>query len=171
VLVIGCDGLKKRFSAQCTKADKIKSYADGLKEQLQLLERSLDGSVQRHEELKERQRKHFMRLLQVMRKLEVLRAKGISLTPVETRYREKVEELTSAIMVPYEKIQSLESSQAILERQSEAFALSSSVGEADMEELCAVLAKQRDGLKHLTDIVRKDARDISIMERIISGGR
>lgn len=59
------------------------------------------------------------------------------------------------------------SCQAILERQSETFALPSVVSEADLDSLCTVLAKQRDGLKHLTDIVKKDARDITIMEKII----
>ena len=48
-----------------------------------------------------------------MRKLEVLRAKGIPLTAAEARYREKVEELSVAVMAPYEKIQSLESSQVL----------------------------------------------------------
>ena len=92
----------------------------------------------------------------------------LSLLYLSSRYREKVEELTSAIMVPYEKIQSLESSQAILERQKESFAGPATVSESDFESLCAVLAKQRDGLKHLTDIVKKDARDVAIMEQIIS---
>lgn len=48
MLVVGCDGLKKRFSSQCTKAEKIKSYTDGLKEQLELLERSADGAALRY---------------------------------------------------------------------------------------------------------------------------
>ena len=86
MLVIGWNGLKKRFDSQCSDSEKLNGFADGLKEQLQLLERKLDGSAKRYEELKSKQRKYHLRLLHVMRKLEVLRAKGLPLSSIELKY-------------------------------------------------------------------------------------
>jgi hypothetical protein len=85
VLVVGCDGLKKRFEDHYSETEKLKGYVNGLSEQLNVLDRALESSTIRFCELKARQRRHHLKLLQVMRKLEVLRTKGLPLGPLELR--------------------------------------------------------------------------------------
>ncbi len=85
VLIIGCDGLKKQFDELTSNTERLKGYASDQKEQLLTLERALDRSTSRLEELVLRQAKYQLRLLQVMRKLEVLRTKGLPLSAIEVR--------------------------------------------------------------------------------------
>lgn len=58
--------MKRRFSNQCNKAEKLKGYVDGLKEQLELLERSVDGSALRYKILFEKM-KHSNEQIQARR--------------------------------------------------------------------------------------------------------
>ena len=85
ILVVGCDGLKKRFEDHYSDTEKLKGYVSGLKDQLNVLDRALESSTVRFSELKSRQRRHHLKLLQVMRKLEVLRTKGLPLGSLELR--------------------------------------------------------------------------------------
>lgn len=168
ILVVGCDGLKKRFEDHYSDTEKLKGYVSGLKDQLHVLDRALESSTVRFSELKSRQRRHHLKLLQVMRKLEVLRTKGLPLGSLELRYQEKVEELYSNAKGPYSKLQLLETSQSVVERQNDLFLSAPAFREEDLESICTVLQKQREGLQHLTDIVRKDSRDINMMKTVLS---
>lgn len=110
MLVVGCDGLKKRCDNTLAESAKLSKYSDGMLEQLQIVDRALDGTVLRFEELKARQLKYQARLLQVMRRLETLRARGMPLSTTELRYREYLDGLSATMKAQYEKSQSLEAS-------------------------------------------------------------
>lgn len=110
VLVVGCDGLKKRCDNTLAESGKLSKYADGMLDQLQVVERAVDGTVLRFEELKARQLKYQARLLQVMRRLETLRARGLPLSAMELRYREYLDGLSASMKDQYDKSQSLETS-------------------------------------------------------------
>ena len=71
-----------------------------------------------------------------------------------------------------------------MERQNDMFLSAPAFREEDLESICTVLQKQREGLQHLTDIVRfdhvglmfisfdicyrKDSRDINMMKTVLS---
>ena len=56
-----------------------------------------------------------------------------------------------ALQFPYSKLQELSVIGSQRERPHDVF--SDSMSEKDVEAMCSVLKKQRDGLQHLTDIL------------------
>ena len=67
------------------------------------------------------------------------------------RYREKLDRMMAALQFPYSKLQELSVVGSQRERPHDVF--NDSMSEEDVEAMCNVLKKQRDGLQHLTDIL------------------
>jgi hypothetical protein len=69
----------------------------------------------------------------------------------------------SSLRLPHAKLQELIVMQSQQEKPTDIY--SDTIAPKDIEAMCMILKKQRDGLQHLTDIMTKDARDISIVNQ------
>ena len=67
------------------------------------------------------------------------------------RYRERLQRLLVALRGPHAKLQELSAIGSQQDRPSEVY--TDTISSDDVEAICSVLKKQRDGLQHLTDIL------------------
>lgn len=111
----------------------------------------------------------YRTLLTIMRKIEVLRNRGQRLQPSELRYKERLETLFLRLKEPQLQLQSLSNSTALHENQRDSFGEIESGDDIDF--LCSALQQQREGLEYVTDMLRKDIRDVNIMKAVMEAER
>ena len=67
------------------------------------------------------------------------------------RYRERLGKLSAGMRLPHTDLQELTAMGGQQERPADVY--SDFISEEDVDAICKVLKKQRDGLQHLTDIL------------------
>ena len=110
--------------------------------------------------------KLYSQLLTIMRKIEVLRNRGQRLQSTELRYKERMEALVVRMQEPVRQLLALNSS-VVLQEQQQRDCYGDLENSDDIDFLCDALQQQREGLEYITEMLRKDIRDINIMKSIM----
>lgn len=105
-------------------------------------------------------------MLTIMRKIEVLRNRRQGLQPTELRYKERMEALLVRMQEPVRQLLALNSSVALQEQQQRDYYRDLENSD-DIDFLCGALQQQREGLEYISEMLRKDIRDINIMKSIM----
>lgn len=157
----GVIALHDRFKDQCKSTEQAFANDKELSGLIELYDKRASALSLRTEGLKGKQRDIFLQILEIFKKIEVLRSRGRPLQPSETRYRDNLERLCLALQSPSQKLQEIMTLKSQQERQSDSYA--DKVSQEDLDRLYDLLDKQREGLEHLTDIITKDSRDLEII--------
>jgi len=160
VRIIGVDALKARFDHQQTETLKLKEHARNLKEVIEAVELSNTQLETRFSGLQMKQVHIYQKLMSLLRKVEVLRCRGLPMEATEVKYRARLNDILAAMKSPYLEIQELANNVAQQEFPQDVY--SDAPSEADLEALYDALRRQREGLEYITDILTKDIRDVSI---------
>ncbi|CAE7723743.1 Nup54, partial [Symbiodinium microadriaticum] len=152
-LEVGATALKRRFDDQKNQIASFANYTEEVLSTLAVIDKSSRHVSAKMEELQGKQARLYHKSLVVMRKLELCRLIGTSITPDEQRYRERLDRLVRALQHPNEVIQRLMIVQSQLDRTGgDVYGKDPSPREEEM--LVKALEKQRQGLQHLTDILK-----------------
>jgi len=108
----------------------------------------------------------YRTMLTIMRKIEVLRNRRQGLQPTELRYKERMEALLVRMQEPVRQLLALNSSVALQEQQQKDYYRDLENSD-DIDFLCGALQQQREGLEYISEMLRKDIRDINIMKSIM----
>jgi chromosome segregation ATPase len=162
VLISGVQALKARYDQQQATAAQVRAHLDEVKSHLETLEVGSRRISRTYTDLHSRQTVLRRKFMSVMRKIEVLRCHGVKLDSKEMQYRETLEDLLARIRRPHAKLHEL----ALLHTQQEnRREVHTSLTDNEVQALTRDLAHQREGLQLLSDLVRKDARDITIFKK------
>ncbi len=82
---MGCDELKKRFESHKSEISTLRTQVEGSLDALKSIQDTNKNAQVKFKELKDRQERLHMHVLQVMRKLEKLRTQGEPLNADERR--------------------------------------------------------------------------------------
>mmetsp|Transcript_27607 Transcript_27607/g.39189 ORF Transcript_27607/g.39189 Transcript_27607/m.39189 type:complete len:546 (+) Transcript_27607:13-1650(+) len=168
VLELGMAPLKKRFENQVTEAAKSEQHIKALNDVLSTVEMANTQVAVRFEALRMRQVDIYRTLLTLMRKMEVLRCHGQRLQPQEVRYRDRLISLLHRTREAQQQLQKLSSSVTMLQQEKRQREVYSEVQDPDdMEFLCHALQKQREGLEYVTEMLKKDMRDVKIIHSLM----
>lgn len=110
VKVVGIDALQKRFQQQEKNAQAHREHIQTLRDVLEAVDESNTQLNLRFTALTMKQTQIFERLLVVLRKIEVLRLRGLPLQDAEVKYRARLYEMLRALKSPYGRIQTLSDS-------------------------------------------------------------
>jgi len=161
VRIVGIDALKARFDQQQTEAQQLKEHTRNLKEVIEAVELSNTQMSSRFSSLQMKQVHIYQHLLTILRKVEVLRCRGVPLEQNEIRYRARLNQILAAMKTPYLEIQELSDNLVQQEHASDVYA--DVPREQDLESLYDALKRQREGLEYITEILAKDVRDVHVV--------
>lgn len=165
--VIGFNQLQKRMVAQQEHMKILKQSAHKLMQHAQKLDQMGVASTERMEQVRTRQRELSQRLLDIMKKAEVLSSMNFPLQAEERVAGERLESLATVLRRQQTALGELLTSEAQEERPLPSL---QDLGQHDLRVLHSALTAQREGLTHLTDIVKRDVRDLEIMRAMSVGG-
>ncbi|KAI9596300.1 nucleoporin complex subunit 54-domain-containing protein [Syncephalis fuscata] len=120
-------------------------------------------------EFRRRQLVLMQRVLDIMRKIHLLRSHGRSLRPEEEALRARLERLQQRLVRPGQYRARLQELTVLLERTVEHRKLEGSLawGIPDGDRLARTqraLEEQQRGIAHLIDVLESDSRDVEVME-------
>lgn len=177
VALVGAAALHCRIVSQQEKVNALATHADKLRENLQFLERTsqssraaiLNSNVE-HEALRRR-------LLDIMRKVEIIRCMGQPIQRAEVEAKQRIGEIMKQVNVIGKSLANLEE---IGKQQAQAWRVRGATIEArsdfgslplreeDKIGLFHVLNDQMLGMERLGRIVNRDVRDMSILKDELS---
>ncbi|KAG0337610.1 hypothetical protein BG004_007570 [Podila humilis] len=170
-LAVGFEDLKKRMESQndMTEMQRIK---------LNEIENKMNDIMQFHllqtaSKVREFKRRHIQlaqRVLTLMKRVQILRNRGVPISQEEENLRGRLEELLEQLKNPahfrgkitelWAQIQILKDSKRL--HPSGTYDVSD---EAQLEVIGKVLADQQAGLQHITSVLQKDMVDIETLQR------
>jgi nuclear pore complex protein Nup54 len=166
---IGFDGLTRRVKVQ---EQEIEGQKERLRETEKFItdvieKRSLETAI-KLEEYKRQSNQLEQRLLQLASRVELLRARGVPTQPDEDMWRQRLLSLQAELQKPNQFKGRLNELASRVRMHQETYASAMSVdkevlSEQDSNQVAQFLAEQRRGLSHLTDVIKNDARNLSIM--------
>lgn len=157
-------GLLARQKAQDSHAAKLEEFVQRLQNGIHSLQTEKYKISQQVEQLRDNQMKLSQHLLRIMKKIAVIQGDRWPMTRDETKFRNDVEACSRVLNCPTEFKAKL-SELVHLQRMQEQRPVET-VGDIryrDTQLLYDVLDRQRQGLAHLTDTLRKDRRNLGII--------
>lgn len=175
VPLVGAPALHSRIVAQQEKADSLANHAKKLRETLQFLERAARSSRDAVRHSAAEQEALRRRLLEVMRKVEIVRCMGQPTQHAEEESRWRLGEVAARASAARASLADLEERGRLQARTWRMWGatresrLRSGAGarpltERDRAELFHVLNEQRLGMERLGHIVKKEVRDVGILK-------
>eukprot|EP01116_Phalansterium_solitarium_P012053 TRINITY_DN28007_c0_g1_i1.p1 TRINITY_DN28007_c0_g1~~TRINITY_DN28007_c0_g1_i1.p1 ORF type:complete len:450 (+),score=154.65 TRINITY_DN28007_c0_g1_i1:76-1425(+) len=173
VQAVGFSDLKARVDEQ----DKTTTQ---IKDAIQEIQTFVENVQRRHEiemlvKIEQCKQQHLQlahRLIKVMKKLEVLRCKGCPVTLEEEQLREQLAALQREMQQPTRYRNRLNELAALVRIQADkAPEEYDRLDEESLESIHKYLSDQQQGLKHLTDVLRTDARHLGILQQGLAESR
>lgn len=172
VQAVGFEDLRQRrqeqlkmFQLQEQALQNYRGQLTDLQQKIELDSRvKIDQYKQRHMELSHR----VLRLTK--KKIEVLRLKGYWISPEEDALRAKLEALQAELNKPNQfkgrltEISSLVRMQEDIPQPN----YSASIDEDSLEHITKFLNQQQEGLIHVTNVIKKDSRDLTTIKAMMS---
>ncbi|KAL7538562.1 hypothetical protein ACHAXR_008635 [Thalassiosira sp. AJA248-18] len=175
VPLVGAPALHSRIVSQQEKANALAAHAKKLRETLQFLEKAARSSKDAIKHSNSEQEVLRRRLLEIMRKVEIVRCMGQPTQRAEVDAQHRLGEIMNQVNVVGKSLADLEErgrEQARAWRMRGATMKSQhsdDIGSAPLQEedkaaLFDVLNNQRLGMERLGNIVRRDVRDVGILK-------
>ncbi|GMH78507.1 hypothetical protein TrST_g6498 [Triparma strigata] len=162
----GVSSLQKRVVNQQLEVKRLSSFVTKLKEASAALQSRTSRSSSTVVNFKMQQEILAQRLLQAMRKVEVLRCMGLSIQPDEMTFRNEIMSLHKNLDRPQSLLQEITAS-ASTYKQMRASSLSPSLlASEDLKALYKILVEQQTGINHLTEVVKKDRKDMELIRGV-----
>mmetsp|Transcript_17866 Transcript_17866/g.23545 ORF Transcript_17866/g.23545 Transcript_17866/m.23545 type:complete len:435 (+) Transcript_17866:307-1611(+) len=159
--VVGFAALKERVEHQHGYTSELNAFIKRIENTLHTLEQASSQTETLVQKGFHRHRQLCNRFLQVLRKLEVLRSMGLPLQLQERELHIRLEAVANHLAAPTQRLTDLHAHSTQVERPIDH---SEKLKDKDLAKLHAALQHQRKGLEHLTDILKKDMRDMQIMK-------
>jgi Nucleoporin complex subunit 54 len=169
VPMVGADSLSARVSWQHERAKQLAKDAESIQASHETVKDLFAQGQKRLEEIRRAHSNHRKRLLNVMRKVEVVRCMNQSLQPDEVRVMEELRKLEHETQRARSYVAELEiRSRSARPQQHAAAAATLAASIPDRERLAKVLHEHREELKKVSQTLSKDVRDLDLMtERVI----
>mmetsp|Transcript_15853 Transcript_15853/g.25612 ORF Transcript_15853/g.25612 Transcript_15853/m.25612 type:complete len:301 (+) Transcript_15853:399-1301(+) len=178
VPLVGAPAIHTRIVSQQEKSNALASHAKKLGESLKFLEKAARSSKDAVKQSNAQQEALRRRLLEVMRKVEIVRCMGQPTTSAEGESRQRLGEIARQAGFVGTSLADLEErgrqqartwrmrGATMDSQQQQQSSRSSEVGlrEQDKVELFQVLNEQRLGMERLGHIVKKEVRDVGILK-------
>lgn len=158
----GAEALGKKYEQQREEGEKLAKQIEQVQGILKVAREGHSQLEARVELLSVRQRTLMQHLLRTMRKMQVIRCQGSPLQVNEMKYKERMRSLLAKLEQPFRLLQELSVTIALQSWQEDKF--EENVAEEDVEVLVQALKRQSEGLETLTEMMRKDLRDIDLMK-------
>ncbi|KAJ3080147.1 hypothetical protein HK102_003266 [Quaeritorhiza haematococci] len=175
VLAVGFDDIKKRMEEQDKQNAVHKFKLEEARIQLEKIQRKhhLDTTV-KLDEYKRRHAELSHRVLQLIKKVEVLRNKGYSIRADEETLKVRLEAMALQLKKPSQFRGRINELWAQLQQLKESRRLANAAmagveyevaDEESLRMIYQAMADMQAGLSHLTDIVKTDQKDTEILWR------
>ena len=169
IALVGADALSARVSWQQERAKQLAQAAESIKASNETAAQLFRQGRKRLEDIKRAHANNRKRLLNVMRKVEVVRCMNQSLQPDEVRAMHQLQALDQRVRDARQLLAKLESQSRMA--RPEHLRLGAAVKDIeipDREKLAKVLNEHREDLKKLTLAISEDARDVELIkERVV----
>ncbi|KAL9180591.1 hypothetical protein ACHAXT_011044 [Thalassiosira profunda] len=175
VALVGAPALHSRIVAQQEKANALAAHAKKLRETLEFLEKAARSSREAIQHSDAEQEALRRRLLEVMRKVEIVRCQGQAIQPAEVEAQKRLGEIVKQVNALGKSLSDLEErgrqqARAWRMRGATMDSRRAEMGapplrEEDKTALFHVLNDQRMGMERLGHIVNRDVRDVGIIKK------
>ena len=175
--LVGAAALHSRIVSQQDKANSLATHAKKLRETLQFLEKAARSSKESIKHSNSEQEALRRRLLEIMRKVEIIRCMGQPTQRAEIDAQQRLREIMKQMNIVGKTLSNLEERGkhqarawrmrgATLESSQQHSVAGSiqSLQEEDKVSLFHVLNDQRLGMERLGHIVKRDVRDVGILK-------
>ncbi|KAL7544652.1 hypothetical protein ACHAWF_008027 [Thalassiosira exigua] len=176
VALVGAAALHSRIVSQQEKANAMAAHAEKLRDTLRFLERAARSSREAIDHSNAEQEALRRRLLEIMRKVEIVRCIGQPTQPAEVEARRRLGEVARQAGAVGKALSDLEERGR---RQARAWRMRGAaagparqagagmapLSEDDRGALFHVLNEQRLGMERLGHIVKRDVRDVNILKK------
>jgi nuclear pore complex protein Nup54 len=181
--LVGASSLHSRIVSQQERANALASHATKLRETCAFLEKTARSSREGIRHLDLEQEALRRRLLEVMRKVEIVRCMGQPTQRAEVEASQRLENILKSVNTVGKGLMELEERGRLQARAWRTRAQSNNMnggmlgstseeattlGEQDKAALFSVLNDQRMGMERLGDIVKRDVRDAGILKEELS---
>mmetsp|Transcript_32651 Transcript_32651/g.33297 ORF Transcript_32651/g.33297 Transcript_32651/m.33297 type:complete len:475 (-) Transcript_32651:138-1562(-) len=164
-LLIGPAALKKRFESQQTTASEHSLVVQDITKTLNMCALAISKTEKRVEVMRGQQAKLRYKLLNIMSKVEVLRCRGVYIDHNERKFGEQLERLLSEMRGPQTVLQQLIFLQEqLIENIRDTNEGIDNLDETDLTAVYHAIQRQQQGIQHISNIIQKDIRDMSIMK-------
>jgi hypothetical protein len=160
--LVGADALNARVSWQQERATQLAKDAKSVQNCHETVQELYSQAHKRLEDIQRAHSNQRKRLLNVMRKVEVVRCMNQSLQPDEVRVKERLRDLDKQVREVRRLLAELEGP---ARAARSATAAAASVQLPDREQLSKVLTTHREELTKLTVTMQKDIRDVALMKQ------
>ncbi|KAF8987527.1 hypothetical protein CPC16_004311 [Podila verticillata] len=170
-LAVGFEDLKKRMESQNDMTEMQRIKLDEIEAKMNdIMQFHLLQTASKVREFKRRHIQLAQRVLTLMKRVQILRNRGVPISQEEEKLRGRLEELLEQLKNPahfrgkitelWAQIQILKDSKRL--HPSGNYEVSD---EAQLEVIGKVLADQQAGLQHITSVLQKDMVDIETLQR------
>ena len=169
---VGADALSVRVSWQQTQAEQLAAQAEMVKRSHETVQALYAQGRNRLDDIQRMHASHRKRLLNVMRKVEVVRCMNLPLQQGEVEARDQLQKLHKEVQRAGQLMADLEhrarAARPDHHRRGAAAAMTEAVSLPDRQALTKVLKEHQEDLTHLTLSMKKDIRDVQLMkERVL----
>ena len=163
--LVGADSLNVRVTWQQERAKQLAENAKMVQNSHETVQLLYAQGRNRLEDIKRTHASHRKRLLNVMRKVEVVRCMNQPLQQDEVRARDQLRALDQQVRHVRQLMAELENrARAARPEHHRRGAMMKEVELPDREQLTKVLNEHHEGLKQLTVSMSKDIRDVELMK-------
>ena len=166
----GFQDLKGRQNKQGELTELVHNFALRLEEEMSDQENHHHQQKLRIRKSTDKQRKLRHRLIKLRAKVEILQCRGLQLYDDEYKFRARIEGIYHKLNQPTEylaRLNELESLQKMQRANNISGGMANNtltdLDPEDLKQVYEVLQQQKDGLKILTDIVKRDQRHLQII--------
>lgn len=163
-VLIGFDGLMKRREQQDTEIGEFDKLVNVLLTGIKKTEEHRARDQRTLERIRDRHRSLSHRMLRVMEKVDRTLARDDNLHPHERQARNQLENMERALNRPTEFKARLNELVALERMQDEPQVRSGSLHPDALKRILDHLEAQKSGLEAMVEILRKDKRDLHIMD-------
>lgn len=169
VTIYGIEHLLKRYDNCVADSKKLREDIEGdmgLQRTITLLSEHEMEQREDVDRMKRKQGEQYGRMLHLLAKIEKLRMQDKPLEMDEYRFREKAEGMMQQLKTQHAQLTELLNFQSQHDLVRDEYV--DSLSEADLEVLYSAMARQHEGLQHVSDILERDVRDVQIVRRNLS---
>jgi len=158
---MGIESLKRRYDRQVSEMKKIDGQVNKIFEVIKDVHGANQQTMSKVAILKTRQLQLNRKVLELMRKIEVIRCHGVPIQETEKQHHKRLIDLAQRMENPLRVVQDMSLSLALHEQPQDMS--TETINEEDLSSLIQAIKRQSEGLEGLTEMLRKDTRDIGII--------
>jgi hypothetical protein len=160
--VVGFQSLQERVQHQQKHTTGLVEIVKSLQDTVESLQQAAHRTHATMESCRRKQVEQSNRFLQIVRKIELLRCMNLPLSGEEKKLATRLEQVQRSMYTPSVRLGDIVSIQMLVEQRMDSV---ENITEEDQAALFTALHMQKDGLNHLTQILKKDLRDMGILQR------